>query len=71
METKNTFTVIFYLRLNRIDEMNTAPVLMRVTVNSARFEITTSRRFDINRWENGQPTGNNGKAHDFDHPWLI
>lgn len=64
METKNTFTVIFYLRLNRIDEMNTAPVLMRVTVNSERFEVTTSRRFDINRWENGQPKGSKPDAQE-------
>ncbi|MCX6256825.1 MAG: Arm DNA-binding domain-containing protein [Bacteroidia bacterium] len=58
MVTKSTFSLSFYLRNDKANKDKTAPVYMRVTVNGKRAEIAINRRFDINRWENGQPSGN-------------
>jgi site-specific recombinase XerD len=64
METQNSFSVMFHQRTERIDKMNTAPIFMRVTVNGERLEISTNRRFDIKRWENGQPKGSKPDAQE-------
>ena len=62
MNTKNTFSISFYQRTDKIDQMNTAPIFMRVTVNGERAEIAVNRRFGIDRWENGKPKGTKDDA---------
>jgi len=57
-----TFSVIFYIRHDKVDKTNQAPVYMRVTVNGKRKAISINRRFDIDRWEDGQPMGNKNDA---------
>lgn len=58
MTEKNSFSISFYQRTDKLDKNNTAPVFMRVTVNGERAEIATNRRFDVERWVMGQPVGN-------------
>ncbi len=57
MNEKNSFSVSFYQRTDKVDKNNTAPVFMRVTVDGERAEIATNRRFDILRWSLGHPAG--------------
>lgn len=57
MTEKNTFSISFYQRTDKVDKMNTAPVFMRVTVNGERAEIATNRRIGMDRWKDGHPFG--------------
>jgi site-specific recombinase XerD len=57
MDKVNTFSISFYLRKDKMDDKNTAPVFMRVTVNGERAEISTNRRFDVSKWRDGHPVG--------------
>jgi len=67
MTTQNTFSVSFYLRADKIDKMNTAPVFMRVTINSERAEIATHRRVDIKRWDKGRLKGINKETQELNN----
>jgi len=48
--------------MNRIDNQQTAPIVMRVTVNGERLDFSTNRRFSILKWKDGQPIGSSNEA---------
>ncbi|HQP04093.1 MAG TPA: site-specific integrase [Bacteroidales bacterium] len=58
MKERNTFSVLFYQRVDKIDKKGMAPIFMRVTVNGRRVEIATNKNFDVERWKDGKPTDN-------------
>ncbi|HQL70692.1 MAG TPA: site-specific integrase, partial [Bacteroidales bacterium] len=58
MKERNTFSVLFYQRVDKTDKSGMAPIFMRVTVNGCRAEIATNKNFDVNRWKDGKPTDN-------------
>jgi hypothetical protein len=42
--------VIFYPRYTRVNERNTVPLYMRVTINTKRFEVATGRTVKPEEW---------------------
>ncbi|MFU8843337.1 MAG: Arm DNA-binding domain-containing protein, partial [Bacteroidales bacterium] len=41
MEPKNTFSILFYLRRDRVNQKGSSPIYMRITVNGQSSPINT------------------------------
>jgi hypothetical protein len=54
MDQKNTFSIAFYQRIDKIDAEKTAPIFMRITVNGERADISVNRRIATEQWESGK-----------------
>jgi hypothetical protein len=55
--------VIFYPRYSKVNERNTVPIYMRVTINTKRFECATGRTTKPDEWSR-QPEGVIGKSRE-------
>jgi len=62
MKDKNSVSIIFWQRRDKINDIGTAPVYMRITVNGKREEISINKRFDVSKWKNGSPVGSSFDA---------
>ncbi|TVZ27910.1 site-specific recombinase XerD [Gillisia sp. Hel_I_86] len=51
METKITFTILFWLNITK-SKNGAAPIYVRVTVNGRRAEISLKRSCPVNSWDN-------------------
>ncbi len=52
MNTFSTFSVLFFIRNNRINSEGKSPVYIRITVNGERAEISTKRFILSEKWDN-------------------
>ena len=49
---KNSIKIHFYIKKNRLNLKREAPIYLRVTVNSQRFEMSTHRSVLSTNWDN-------------------
>lgn len=49
---RQTFTIMFFIKRTKLHKNNEAPIIMRITVNGERSEITIQRRIDPDQWDN-------------------
>lgn len=52
---KSTFTILFYLRKNRVNENGEAPIMSRITINGEKVQFGTKLQIHPTLWE--QKTG--------------
>ena len=59
----NTFSILFYLKREKIRKDHTAPLYARITVNGKRAEISLKRYLPAEHWDaqKGQPSKRKGK----------
>ena len=50
METKNTFSLLFYLKKTRINKKGESPIYMRITVNGKQSALSLNRGVNISMW---------------------
>lgn len=50
MENRNTFSIHFFIRKNRIDEAGQAPIYLRISVNAQRIEMSMHRSINVQYW---------------------
>lgn len=50
MEKRNTFSILFYLKKDKIDKTNQAPIYMKITINGVKAECATQRRIEVTQW---------------------
>jgi len=62
MQKVRTFSISFHLRKDKVDEKNTAPIYMRVTINGERIEIAVNRRCYLDKWLDGRPFGTSNEV---------
>lgn len=62
MKQSNTFSVTFYQRKDKIDDKDTVPIVMRITVNGERANISLNRRISINLWDDGRAVGTSAEV---------
>jgi hypothetical protein len=62
METK--MSIPFYGKKSKINKENLLPIYLRVTIEGIRFEVTTNRYVDQNKWSTaaGKVKGNTEEA---------
>jgi hypothetical protein len=51
METKSTFSILFYLRRDRIDDKSESPIYLRITVDRESSSINIGRRANAKAWD--------------------
>lgn len=63
MRTSNSFGLIFYLRMVRLDN-GTAPLMVRITVDGIRKDISLKYRVPVERWNKSKEivTGNDAET---------
>lgn len=56
--------VLFYVRKSKTTTAGLSPIYLRVTIDGERFEISSSRLIEINKWsqESGKATGSSKEA---------
>lgn len=59
---RETFSVIFYPRTDKVDKNKTVPIFMRITIGGERIEYSINERVKLNKWSKGKPLGNNKKS---------
>ncbi len=59
MTTRQTFSILFYLRKDKENKDGEVPIYLRITVNGKRSEMATNRYILTERWnyEAGRPKG--------------
>ena len=64
METKNTFSLLFYLKKTRINKKGESPIYMRITVNGKQIALSLNRGISISLWNTdaGLASGNTKQA---------
>jgi len=57
---KSTFRVLFYINRAKTTKTGESPILMRITVNGERAEVSTHRSIEKGFWnqQKGNATGN-------------
>jgi site-specific recombinase XerD len=45
-----TFGILFYLKKNKVDSNNCAPIYLRITVDGKRTELSVKRSIDLTKW---------------------
>jgi len=50
MKSKNTFSILFYIRRDRINKYGGTPICIRVTINNKCASITTGRAVKPELW---------------------
>jgi hypothetical protein len=51
MHGRNTFSLWFYIRNNRIDRKGQVPIYMRITVNGVDASISINRKINEKSWD--------------------
>lgn len=51
MTQRNTFSILFYIKKEKTDKNNEAPIYMKVTINGQKVEYATHRRIDPAKWK--------------------
>ena len=51
MKGRNTFSLWFYIRSNRIDSKGQVPIYMRITVNGVDASISINRKINEKSWD--------------------
>ncbi len=64
MNTYKTFSLSFYIRNDRINNENKAPLVARVKVNGEKLEISTNIKVPVEHWKDGKITGNNAECNE-------
>lgn len=61
---KTTVAVLFYIKRAKINNESVCPIYVRVTVNTKRFEFSSNRYVNPNKWsvEGSKVKGNNDEA---------
>jgi len=61
---KNTFSILFYLRTSKPKADGTAPIYVRITINSKRVDFSAKRAVDPSKWNTakGRVKGTNEYA---------
>ena len=52
MPERQTLSILFYLRRDKVNRRKEGPIYMRITVNGKRAEMTTNRYIDPEKWNN-------------------
>ena len=47
---KYDLSILFYLKKAQSDKKGLIPIYMRITVNSARTELSTNRKIELTKW---------------------
>jgi hypothetical protein len=47
---RQTFTIMFFIKRTKLHKNNEAPIIMRITVNGERSEMTIQRSIDPEQW---------------------
>ena len=66
MEKKNTFSLLFYIKKNRLNKKGQAPIYFRITVNGEQLALSLHRSVNIEDWNvaMGLVNGKNKEAKD-------
>lgn len=66
MELRNTFSLLFYLKKDRISKNGECPIYLRITYNGKHTSLSLHRTVELNLWntEMGAANGNCKKAKD-------
>ncbi|MGC1389709.1 MAG: Arm DNA-binding domain-containing protein [Bacteroidales bacterium] len=60
MNNYNTYSVLFFIRNEKLNKHGKVPVYMRITINGKHAEISTRQWIESARWNNaGAIKGNN------------
>lgn len=62
MRTGNSFGVLFYLK-NQKQKEGFAPLVVRITVNSVRKEISLKHKIPVNKWNKDKELVSGGDSH--------
>lgn len=55
---RNTFSILFLIRKDKVNKLDEVPLYMRITVNGAKAEYSTGERIPLKIWNNGKIKGN-------------
>jgi site-specific recombinase XerD len=58
----NTFSILFFIKKNKVDKNGDAPIYGRITVNGERAEFSASRRINPKKWKTGRVVGTTSEA---------
>jgi len=64
MENKSTFSLLFYLKKNRLNKIGQAPIYYRITVNNKQLDMSLHRSIAVELWDikEGKAKGNGRNA---------
>lgn len=62
MTKRRTFSIVFYLRKDKVSKNMLVPIYLRITVNGERAEIATGLRCRVSKWKNGRMAGSSPAA---------
>lgn len=48
---KYELSVLFTLKKNKVDKAGEVPIYLRITVNSARVEVSTNQKIEVSKWD--------------------
>jgi len=69
MEKLNTFSILFYLKKNRVSKSGEAPIYMRITYRGKQLALSLNRSIEIDAWntDTGAAIGNGKKSREINH----
>lgn len=69
MEKLNTFSILFYLKKNRVSKSGEAPIYMRITYRGKQVALSLNRSIKIDAWntDNGAAIGNGKRSREINH----
>ncbi len=69
MEQKNTFSTLFYLKKDRIDQNGRAPIYMRITFKGKNTSFSLHKSVDVSLWDTkmGKVLGTTKYARDINN----
>lgn len=62
MNAISTFSTSFIIKKSRVTNRKKTPIVMRITVDGKRREISLNEEISINKWQNGRPKGNTAES---------
>lgn len=62
MNSISTFSTSFLIKKTRTTNREKTPIVMRITVDGKRREISLNEEISINKWQNGRPKGNTAES---------
>ena len=62
---KDTFSVLFFLKVSKVKSDGTVPIYVRITANGSRSEVSIKRYISKERWNSskGKAKGTNQESH--------
>jgi hypothetical protein len=55
MKNYNTYSILFFIRNEKLNKHGKVPVYMRITINGKHAEISTRQWIESARWNNAAP----------------